>query len=93
MRCKNIAACKYTKGGLKSKENQYSYTKSSDEKIKQLLKYKDPNTSMQTRAANNAKKTTNNNAVKKSTSTATVKKAAPKTVNNGKKSTQTTTKK
>ena len=85
------AACKYTKGGLKSKENQYSYTKTSDEKIKQLLKYKDPNTSMQTRATNNTNKSVNNNTVKKSTST--IKKTGSKPANNAKKSTQTTTKK
>lgn len=85
------AACKYTKGGLKSKENQYSYTKTSDEKIKQLLKYKDPNTSMQTRATNNTNKSVNNNTVKKSTST--MKKTGSKPANNVKKSTQTTTKK
>lgn len=85
------AACKYTKAGLKSKKNQYSYTKTSDEKIKQLLKYKDPNTAMQTRA-----KTVNNNTAKK-TNSATANKTASKTANNTKKSTQkstqTTTKK
>jgi hypothetical protein len=87
------AACKYTKAGLKSKKDQYSYKKSSDEKIKQLLKYKDPNTSMQTRATNtgNTVNKTNKTAVKKSTSTA--KQSAPKKVNSVKKSTQTATKK
>ena len=82
------AACKYTKAGLKSKKNQYSYTKTSEEKIKQLLKYKDPNTAMQTRA-----KTVNNNAAKKTSSATANKKAISKTANNTKKSTQTTTKK
>lgn len=85
------AACKYTKSGLKSKKNQYSYTKTSDEKIKQLLKYKDPNTAMQTRAANNTNNTVKKNTVKKSTSTA--KKTGSKTINNVKKSTKTVTKK
>ncbi|MCR4662692.1 MAG: putative glycoside hydrolase [Endomicrobiaceae bacterium] len=95
------AACKYTKAGLKSKKNQYSYTKTSDEKIKQLLKYKDPNTAMQTRAANNTNKTANKATAKKSTtstsnakkSTSASNKTASKATNNAKKSTQTTTKK
>ena len=86
------AACKYTKAGLKSKKDQYSYKKSSDERIKQLLKYKDPNTSMQTRAMNNGNKTVNKGPVKKQASAAN-KKAAQKTTNNVKKSTNTVTKK
>lgn len=86
------AACKYTKAGLKSKKDQYSYKKSSDEIIKQLLKYKDPNTSMQTRATNNGNKTVSKAPVKKQSS-ATNKKNAQKTVNNVKKSTNTVTKK
>ena len=85
------AACKYTKSGLKSKKDQYSYKKSSDEKIKQLLKYKDPNTSMQTRAANTGNKTVNKASVKKQGSAAN--KPAQKTSNSVKKSTQTATKK
>ncbi len=86
------AACKYTKAGLKSKKNQYSYTKSSDEKIKQLLKYKDPNASMQTRATNNTNKKATQNTAKKTTSTA--KKSTKQTTNNNvKKNTQTGTKK
>lgn len=86
------AACKYTKAGLKSKKDQYSYKKSSDERIKQLLKYKDPNTSMQTRAMNNGNKTVNKGPVKKQASAAN-KKPAQKTTNNVKKSTNTVTKK
>ena len=85
------AACKYTKAGLKSKENQFSYTKTSDEKIKQLLKYKDPNTAMQTRAANNTNKTVNKAPVKKQTSSSSATKK--QTTNNVKKSTKTVTKK
>jgi hypothetical protein len=85
------AACKYTKGGLKSKENQYSYTKTSDEQIKKLLKYKDPNTSMQTRATNTGNKTVNKASVKKQGST--TNKPAQKPSNNVKKSTKTVTKK
>ena len=87
------AACRYTKGGLKSKKDQFSYKKSSDEKIKELLKYKDPNTSMQTRA-NNVNKPANNGAVKKPAGTATAKPAAQKAAtNNVKKSTKTATQK
>lgn len=85
------AACKYTKAGLKTKKNQYSYTKSSDEKIKQLLKYKDPNTAMQTRATNNANKKVTQNTAKKTTSTA--KKSTQKTTNNNVKSNTQTGKK
>ncbi len=33
------AACKYTKGGLKTKQEKNSYKRTSDEKIKELLKY------------------------------------------------------
>ena len=81
------AACKYTKDGLKTKENQYSYTKTSDEKIKELLKYKDVDYSIQQRTAKKVytvKKSTS--TVKKSTSIATKKiqnsskKATTKTV-------------
>ena len=87
------AACKYTKGGLKSKKDQYSYTKTSDEKIKELLKYKDPNKSMQTRA-NNVNKPANNGAVKKPAGTSAAKPAAQKTATNTvKKSTNTAVKK
>ncbi|MBQ2219273.1 MAG: hypothetical protein II417_00600, partial [Elusimicrobia bacterium] len=89
------AACKYTKGGLKSKKDQYSYTKTSDEKIKELLKYKDPNASMQTRA-NNVNKPANNGAVKKSAGTSankTTKPAQKPATNTVKKSTKTVTKK
>ena len=81
------AACKYTKAGLKTKKNQYSYTKSSDEKIKQLLKYKDPNTSMQTRATN-VNKTLNKAPVKKTVSA--TNKTASKTTNSVKKNTTNT---
>ena len=96
------AACKYTKAGLKSKQNQYSYTKTSDEKIKQLLKYKDPNTAMKTRAINNAKTAANKAPVKKSTtvsassakkSTSSANRVASKTTNNVKNSTKEATKK
>ena len=89
------AACKYTKGGLKSKKDQYSYTKTSDEKIKELLKYKDPNASMQTRA-NNVNKPANNGAVKKPAGTSankTTKPAQKPATNTVKKSTKTVTKK
>ncbi|MBO7611176.1 MAG: putative glycoside hydrolase [Elusimicrobia bacterium] len=87
------AACRYTKGGLKSKKDQFSYKKSSDEKIKELLKYKDPNTSMQTRA-NNVNKPANNGAVKKPAGTSAAKPAAQKAAtNNVKKSTKTATQK
>ena len=81
------AACKYTKDGEKTKENQYSYTKTSDEKIKELLKYKDVDYSIQQRTAKKVytvKKSTS--TVKKSTSIAmkkiqnSSKKATPKTV-------------
>lgn len=85
------AACKYTKAGLKSKADQYSYTKTSDERIKQLLKYKDPNTAMQTRAKNNSNKTVNKAPAKKQTSSASA--AKKQTTNNVKKSTKTVTKK
>ena len=85
------AACKYTKAGLKSKADQYSYTKTSDERIKQLLKYKDPNTAMQTRADNNSNKTVNKAPAKKQTSSASA--AKKQTTNNVKKSTKTVTKK
>jgi len=74
------AACKYTKSGLKTKSNQYSYTKTSDEKIRELLKYKDVNDSMQKRAT----KKTNSSSVKKSTSTTTTTK---KTSNSSSKNT------
>ena len=84
------AACKYTKGGLKSKKDQYSYTKTSDEKIKELLKYKDPNASMQTRA-NNVNKPANTGAVKKTA--ANTAKPAQKPANAVKKSTKTVTQK
>ena len=60
---------KYTKGGLKSKADQYSYTQTPDEKIKELLKYQDVNDSIQKRA----KTVKRTNSVKKSTSTATVR--------------------
>ena len=63
------ASCKYTKGGLKSKADQYSYTQTPDEKIKELLKYQDVNDSIQKRA----KTVKRTNSVKKSTSTATVR--------------------
>lgn len=63
------AACKYTKAGLKSKEEQYSYTKTPDEKIKELLKNKDVTNSIKQRAAKKV------NSVKKSTST-TAKKVS-----------------
>ena len=87
------AACRYTKGGLKSKKDQYSYTKTSDEKIKELLKYKDPNASMQTRA-NNVNKPANTGAVKKPAGTSAAKPAAQKTATNTvKKSTKTVTQK
>ena len=68
------AACKYTKAGLKTKENQYSYTKTSDEKIKELLKNKDVDYSIQqrtTKKVSTVKKSTS--TVKKSTSIATEK--------------------
>lgn len=74
------AACKYTKDGLKSKKNKDNYKKTSDEKIKELLKYQNPEDSMQKRA-NYAKpkpKTTSvngsKNNVKVVKSTSTVKK-------------------
>ena len=87
------SACKYTKAGLKYKENQYSYTKTSDEKIRELLKYKDPNASMQTRA-NNVNKPSNTGTVKKTAGASVSRPVAQKTArNNVKKGTKTATKK
>ena len=60
---------------------------------KELLKYKDPNKSMQTRA-NNVNKPANNGAVKKPAGTSAAKPAAQKTATNTvKKSTNTAVKK
>lgn len=87
------AACKYTKDGLKTKENQYSYTKSSDEQIKKLLKYKDPAISMQqkgNRQGNNVNKS-NSEVVKKSTGTKNIN--ATNKVNTGNVTKTTTIKK
>ncbi|MEA5001582.1 MAG: putative glycoside hydrolase [Endomicrobiaceae bacterium] len=52
------AACKYTKDGVKRKEDENSYKKTSPEKIRELLKYDNVNSAMQ-------KRTTANKAGKK----------------------------
>jgi hypothetical protein len=82
------ASCKYTKDGLKSKADQYSYTKTPDEKIKELLKYQDVNDSIQKRA----KPIKKVNSVKKSTSTV-IKSSSTKTTATVKKKKQTVQKK
>lgn len=74
------AACKYTKEGLKTKKNKDNYKKTSDEKIKELLKYQNPEDSMQKRAnytkakPKTASANGSKNNVKVVKSTSTVKK-------------------
>ncbi|MFA6914671.1 MAG: putative glycoside hydrolase [Endomicrobiia bacterium] len=73
------AACKYTKTGLKTKEAENSYEKTSTEKIRELLKYDNINSAMQKRTTNKSSKklenkstkTTNMNKISISTSTKT----------------------
>jgi hypothetical protein len=73
------AACKYTKTGLKTKEAENSYEKTSPEKIRELLKYDNINSAMQKRTTNKSSKklenkstkTTNMNKISISTSTKT----------------------
>lgn len=78
------AACKYTKEGLKTKKNKDNYKKTSAEKIKELLKYQNPEDSMQKRATYTKPKpkTTSVNGSKNNAkvvkSTSTVKKSVNK---------------
>ena len=73
------AACKYTKTGLKTKEAENSYEKTSTEKIRELLKHDNINSAMQKRTTNKSSKklenkstkTTNMNKISISTSTKT----------------------
>lgn len=50
------AACKYTKTGVKAKEEEDTYTKTSSEKIKELLKYDNVNSAMEKRTTNKSGK-------------------------------------
>ncbi len=80
------AACRYTKDGLKTKSDKDTYKKSSDEKIKELLKYQNPEESMQKRAnyakpkpsTINGGAANSQNKMKTSNSTRTAKTAAVK---------------
>ena len=81
------AACKYTKAGLKTKEKQDTYTKSSQEKIDKLLKNKNIDASIDkgwkpaaqvkasttTTKANTQANSNKNTAVKSSAATKAVK--------------------
>ena len=78
------AACKYTKSGLKTKEKQDTYTKSSQEKIDKLLKTKNIDASI-----NKGWKPAGQGQVKKSTTTE--KKPASTNKNQSTKKVEATT--
>ena len=77
------AACKYTKSGLKTKEKQDTYTKSSQEKIDKLLKTKNIDDSI------NKGWKAQQGQVKKSTTTANKTNNVQKKVSNTNKVSQT----
>ena len=66
------AACRYTKDGLKTKEEQDTYKKTSEDKINELLKHKTVEESVLKRAS--LKPNTNANAASKQTQANTQKK-------------------